>query len=373
VSEGVPYADGVMTSSFTRRSLLSLVGVAGVGFVAAACSSDGPKGSGASSSAAGGSSAAAGSSSAPGSGSTAGSSSAGSSDTTTAKALTPAQVPLAGGVRVTVTGAGLAAVRGVTVGGVPARHVKATATKVTFTAPHQAMYTAGDADVALFADAIAPVASANQSSDGNGSAANDGQSGATQSDAAATTAPAPALPAVSAALATTTLAYATLTAVDRQLEYAMRHWKDYNLAEYGTMNPIGGDCANYVNQTLIARGWKQRDDWYNRSGGAAHSATWTYCPTMDPWLDANAATFGLTRRSLDERDKVKVGDIVFFDWNHNDSPDHTTIVSEVFTEPDGTIRIKSASHNQDGPYRDLDEMITVQHPGGTAWFHTFDA
>ncbi|WP_139200582.1 amidase domain-containing protein [Curtobacterium sp. MMLR14_010] len=362
-----------MTSSFTRRSLLSLVGVAGVGFVAAACSSDGPKGSGASSSAAGGSSAAAGSSAAPGSGSTAGSSSAGSSDTATAKALTPAQVPLAGGVTVTVTGAGLAAVRGVTVGGVPARDVKATATKVTFTAPHQAMYTAGDADVALFADAIAPVPSANQSSDGNGSAANDGQSGATQSDAAATTAPAPALPAASAALATTTLAYATLTAVDRQLEYAMRHWKDYNLAEYGTMNPIGGDCANYVNQTLIARGWKQRDDWYNRSGGAAHSATWTYCPTMDPWLDANAATFGLTRRSLDERDKVKVGDIVFFDWNHNDSPDHTTIVSEVFTEPDGTIRIKSASHNQDGPYRDLDEMITVQHPGGTAWFHTFDA
>jgi len=363
-----------MTSSFTRRSLLSLAGVAGIGFVAAACSSDAPKGSGASTAAAGGSRAAdQASGAASGSAAPSGSAAGSGSGAATAKALTPAQVPLTGGVTVTVTGAGLAAVRGVTVGGVPARDVKATATKVTFTAPHQAMYTAGDADVALFADAIAPVASANQSSDGNGSAANDGQSGATQSDAATTTPAAPPTPDASAALATTTLAYATLTAVDRQLEYAMRHWKDYNLAEYGTMNPIGGDCANYVNQTLVARGWKQRDDWYNRSGGAAHSATWTYCPTMDPWLDANAATFGLTRRSLDERDKVRVGDIVFFDWNHNDSPDHTTIVSEVFTEPDGTIRIKSASHNQDGPYRDLDEMITVQHPGGTAWFHTFDA
>jgi hypothetical protein len=356
-----------MTSSFTRRSLLSLVGVAGVGFVAAACSSDAPKGSGPSASAGGSSASGRASGAASGSGSAAG------SDKATAKALTPAQVPLTGGVTITVTGAGLAAVRGVTVGGVPARDVEATATKVTFTAPHQAMYTAGNADVALFADPIAPVASANQSSDGNGSAANDGQSGSTQADAATTTPAAPAAPDASTALATTTLAYATLTAVDRQLEYAMRHWKDYNLAEYGTMNPIGGDCANYVSQTLIARGWKQRDDWYNRSGGAAHSATWTYCPTMDPWLTANAATFGLTRRSLDERDKVKVGDIVFYDWNHNDSPDHTTIVSEVFTEPDGTIRIKSASHNQDGPYRDLDEMITVQHPGGTAWFHTFDA
>lgn len=348
-----------MSASFTRRSLLSLAGVTGIGLAVAACSSgDGGSGKGS------------------GKGSAAGGSGADASTSSAkpvAKAVTPSQVPLAGGVTVTVTGSGLAAVKGVTVGGIAARNVSASSTKVTFTAPHQAMYTAGSADVALFTSEIAPAPSANQSSDGNGSAANDGQSGATQ-DSAATPAPtAAAVPDASTAVATSTVAYAALTDVDRQLQYAMAHWKDYNLAEYGTMNPIGGDCANYVSQTLVARGWKQRSDWYNRDAGAAHSATWTYCPTMDPWLSANAAEFGLTRRSLDERDKVKVGDIVFFDWNHNDSPDHTTIVSEVFTEPDGTIRIKSASHNQDGPYRDLDEMITVQHPGGTAWFHTFDA
>lgn len=357
---GVAYAGRVMTASMNRRALLSLAGVAGIGFAVAACSSGSDKGGDG--------------------GSGRGSSGGGGGTTSTpatkpvAKALAPAQVPLAGGVTVTVTGTGLAAVKGVTVGGVAARDVEATASKVTFTAPHQAMYTAGDADVAFFTSAIEPSPSANQSSDGNGSAANDGQSGATQDTATTTPTPtAAATPDAGSAIATTTLAYAALTDVDRQLAYAMRYWKDYNLAEYGTMNPIGGDCANYVNQTLIARGWKQRSDWYNRSAGAEHSATWTYCPTMDPWLETNAAEFGLTRRSSDERDKVQVGDIVFFDWNANGSPDHTTIVSEVFTESDGTIRIKSASHNQDGPYRDLDEMITVQHPGGTAWFHTFDA
>ncbi|MDP4335160.1 amidase domain-containing protein [Curtobacterium sp. A7_M15] len=348
-----------MTASMTRRSLLSLAGVTGIGLAVAACSSgDGGAGKD------------------KGSGSDGGTGSGSSTPTAkpVAKSLTPAQVPLAGGVTITVAGSGLAGVKGVTVGGIAARDVTATATKVTFTAPHQAMYSAGSADVALFTTAIEPSPSANQSSDGNGSAANDGQTGATQDSATATPTPTTApVPAASEAVATSTLAYAALTDVDRQLEYAMAHWKDYNLAEYGTMNPIGGDCANYVSQTLIARGWQQRDDWYNRDAGAAHSATWTYCPTMDPWLTANAAEFGLTRRSLDERDKVKVGDIVFYDWNDNDSPDHTTIVSEVFTEPDGTVRIKSASHNQDGPYRDLDEMITVQHPGGTAWFHTFDA
>ncbi|SDQ05500.1 IPT/TIG domain-containing protein [Curtobacterium sp. UNCCL20] len=353
-----------MTASLTRRSLLSLAGVTGIGLAVAACSSGGEgsgSGKGAGSGTGGGSSGSASGSSSP-------------TAKAVAKSLTPAQVPLAGGVTIAVTGTGLARVKGVTVGGIAARDVTATATKVTFTAPHQAMYTAGSADVALFTTAIEPSPSANQSSDGNGSAANDGQSGTTQDGATATPSPTTApVPAASTAVATTTLAYAALTDVDRQLQYAMAHWKDYNLAEYGTMNPIGGDCANYVSQTLIARGWKRRSDWYNRAAGAEHSATWTYCPTMDTWLTTNAAEFGLTRRSLDERDKVKVGDIVFYDWNDNDSPDHTTIVSEVFTEPDGTIRIKSASHNQDGPYRDLDEMITVQHPGGTAWFHTFDA
>ena len=353
-----------MTASLTRRSLLSLAGVTGIGLAVAACSSGGDTSKGAGS----------GKGSGDGDGSGTGAGSSTPSAKPVAKSVTPAQVPLAGGVTITVAGTGLAAVKGVTVGGIAARDVQASATKVTFTAPHQAMYTAGSADVALFTSAVEPTPSANQSSDGNGSAANDGQSGATQdsSTSAPTPTAAPA-PDASTAVATSTLAYAALTDVDRQLQYAMAHWKDYNLGEYGTMNPIGGDCANYVSQTLIARGWEQRSDWYNRAAGAEHTATWTYCPTMDPWLTANAAEFGLTRRSLDERDKVKVGDIVFYDWNDNDSPDHTTIVSEVFTEPDGTVRIKSASHNQDGPYRDLDEMITVQHPGGTAWFHTFDA
>ncbi|WIJ44892.1 amidase domain-containing protein [Curtobacterium citreum] len=353
-----------MSSSFTRRSLLSLAGVAGIGLAVAACSRGGD----------GGGDVGSGPTSAASGRASGGSGSAAGTATPAASSLEPAQVPLAGGVTVTIAGTGLGAVRGVTVGGVAARDVQASATKVTFTAPHQAMYTAGAADVALFTTAIEPSPSANRSSDGNGSAANDGQAGATQDDVTATPTPTAApVPDASTAVATSSLTYAALTDVDRQLEYAMAHWEDYNTAEYGTMNPIGGDCANYVSQTLIARGWQQRSDWYNRDGGAQHSATWTYCPSMDPWLSANASTFGLTRRSLDERSKVKVGDIVFYDWNANQSPDHVTIVSEVFTEPDGTVRIKSASHNQDGPYRDLDEMITVQHPGGTAWFHTFDA
>ncbi|MFZ7089267.1 amidase domain-containing protein [Curtobacterium sp. RRHDQ10] len=299
--------------ALTRRALFSFAGVAGVGLALAACSSDDRRSAGPSG--------------------TTGASSTGATTpaaTPNADKLEPGTVPLAGGTTITVTGAGLAAVTAVSVGGVPATDVQASAHTVAFTLPHQATYTPGDADVVL-------------------------------ADQGGTT------------LTTSTVAYAALTDVDRQLEYAMQYWQHYNTAAYGDMNPIGGDCANFVSQTLVARGWQQRADWYSRDAGAQHTTTWTYCPSMDPWLIANAATFGLTRRPLEARDEVRIGDIVMWDWNHNGSPDHVTIVSEVSKDADGTTRIKSASHNEDGPYRDLDEMITVQHPGGTAWFHTFDA
>ena len=68
--------------------------------------------------------------------------------------------------------------------------------------------------------------------------------------AAAATTPAPTAtaaptPDASSAIATTSLTYAALTDVDRQLAYAMRYWKDYNLAEYGTMNPIAVLAAEW--------------------------------------------------------------------------------------------------------------------------------
>jgi len=297
----------------TRRALFCLAGVAGVAVAVAACTSDDqgatePR-------------------------STPSTEAAGSTPSAAAarvRRTEPATVPLAGGTTVTITGSGLADVTGVTVAGVQATDVQASAGTVAFTVPHQATYTPGDADVVLTGAAAAQVATAS-------------------------------------------LAYAVLTPVDRQLQYAMTYWEHYNTAEYGDMNSIGGDCANFVSQTLIARGWAQRADWYSRDAGADHTTTWTYCPSMDPWLIANAGTFGLTRRTLDDRDQVKIGDIVMWDWNQNGSPDHVTIVSEVSKDAAGKTLIKSASHNEDGPYRDLDEMITVQHPGGTAWFHTFDA
>jgi hypothetical protein len=161
--------------------------------------------------------------------------------------------------------------------------------------------------------------------------------------------------------------YRVQTAVDKQLAYAMTYWKDYNTAEWGDLNPVGGDCANFVSQTLIARGWTMNDDWYNRDAADEWSPAWGYVPSMDDYFRENASSLGLTEYSLDQRDKIKVGDIVMFDWNDNDSLDHVQIVSAV-DDVDGQITIKMVGHNEDTDYRDLDETITVDHPGAIGHF-----
>jgi hypothetical protein len=170
-----------------------------------------------------------------------------------------------------------------------------------------------------------------------------------------------------APLTTATAAYAAETPVDKQLQYALAHWDSYNLAEYGDFNPSGGDCVNFVSQTLIQRGWEMTTEWHNRGGGSEWTYAWIHVPTFDKWLAANAAALGVTRLELADRDRLKVGDIVIFDWNRNASGDHTQIISAIEPKEGGNV-VKMVGHNLDNDYRDLDETITTEHPGAEVHF-----
>jgi hypothetical protein len=161
--------------------------------------------------------------------------------------------------------------------------------------------------------------------------------------------------------------YAAKTGVDKQLQYAMTYWQNYNTAQYGDLNSVGGDCANFVSQTLVARGWPMTDEWYNHDAAADWSPAWGYVPAMDEYFAQNAAQLGLQELSFDQRDKVALGDVAIFDWDNDGSPDHTQIVTAI-KKVNGVIKIEMASHNDDGPYRDLDELITQQHPGAIGHF-----
>jgi len=172
-----------------------------------------------------------------------------------------------------------------------------------------------------------------------------------------------------------TLQYEVVTGVDRQLSYALKHWQreDYNLAEWGELNSVGGDCANFVSQTLIQRGWEMTDDWFSYDQSANRTASWGYVPAMDAWLEANAEQYGLTKLTSEQRDQVKVGDIVMFDWERNGTNNHVQIVSDVVTNDDGSISVLMVGHNKDTDFRDFDETITVDWPGGSGYFWSIPA
>ena len=159
--------------------------------------------------------------------------------------------------------------------------------------------------------------------------------------------------------------------IQKQLDYALAHWNDYNTKVYGDLNPVGGDCANFVSQTLIARGWTMNDDWYDHDAGEDWSPAWGYVPATDNYFAANAKSLGLTEYPFDKRSKIAVGDIVVFSWAGTDEYDHVEIVSKVVeTTVDGKkhIDIKMAGHNKDTKYRDLDDVLDKEYPGASGHF-----
>ena len=169
-----------------------------------------------------------------------------------------------------------------------------------------------------------------------------------------------------AATAALEYSYAPETAVDHQMQYLFTHWNNYNTAQYGDLNPIGGDCANFVSQSLIARGWTMTDDWYNYDAGNDWADAWGYVPAFDEWIRSHPE-YGATQLGLDQRDQVKIGDLAVFDWDNDGSLDHIQVVSSI-TVVDGVTKIGMVGHNVDTDYRDLDTTITTDHPGATGWF-----
>lgn len=250
---------------------------------------------------------------------------------TAISALSPASGGVAGGARVTLAGSELAHVASVAFGAATAPVVSAAADHVVVEVPPSAGFAEGAVDVTARDAAGATVASH--------------PSG---------------------------FAYAVVDGLDRQMRYALAHWQDYDVAEWGDLNPAGGDCANFVSQTLIQRGWQMDDRWYNHGAGASWSPAWGFVPAMDSYLADVQRSRGVERLTFDQRDRMALGDVVIFDWNANGLGDHVQVIDRITTRPDGSFAIAMASHNKDFDFRDLDDEITVEHPGaiGHVWHLT---
>jgi hypothetical protein len=252
------------------------------------------------------------------------------SATPAASTVTPASGGVTGAGTVTIAGTDLGAVSSVRFGGqVATIDPGRSATHIKVTVPAALNYQPATVDVDLYNKAGAPIA---------------------------------AIPA--------SYSYKVISPVDKQMQYALEYWQNYNTAQFGNLNPVGGDCANFVSQTLLARGLTMNSQWYSYNAGTKWSAAWGYVPAMDDYF-RNNPSLGLTEYPLTERSEIRIGDIIMFDWNNNNSLDHVEVVTKVIDEPNGQIQIEAASHNLDYDFRDLDQTITVQHPGATGHFWSF--
>ncbi|MDO9397180.1 MAG: amidase domain-containing protein [Herbiconiux sp.] len=160
--------------------------------------------------------------------------------------------------------------------------------------------------------------------------------------------------------------YEVQTPVDAQMAYAFAHWQDYNLAEWGEFPD--NDCGNFVNQAMLQRGWEQNADWYSDYATTGdYSYSWIRGNQMDAYYASRPDT---TRYDFDDRSQLKIGDVVMFDWDpqNDNGVDHTMIISKVSVGTDGGIDIAMVGHTLDATYRDLDNAVTVEKPGGTAHF-----
>lgn len=108
-------------------------------------------------------------------------------------------------------------------------------------------------------------------------------------------------------------------------------------------------------------------DWYSYDAGEQWSPAWGYVPALDTYLSENAQKLGLTEYPLSDRSSIKIGDLVVFYWAPGDTPDHIMVVSGV-KKIAGKTLISMVGHNDNYDYRDLDQTITVDHPGATGHF-----
>ena len=149
--------------------------------------------------------------------------------------------------------------------------------------------------------------------------------------------------------------------VEKQLTFVSERWETRENSEY--MYIEGNDCANFVSQSLAARGIEQTATWNQTK----------LVPTR-PWVSATAlneylrSTPGVSRLSDGQRDRVKLGDLVFFDWDRSGDSDHVGVVNNIQHEADGSVKLYFAGHTSHKLYRSVDWAIHVLHPNARVEF-----
>jgi len=91
-------------------------------------------------------------------------------------------------------------------------------------------------------------------------------------------------------------------------EYALTYWENYN-TNFSNYNSIGGDCANFVSQCLLAGGMQMNNDWYWYSY-SNKSSSWTGALSIKKYL---VDKLGYELISYPSANQIDIGDVLWYD------------------------------------------------------------
>ncbi|MER6123740.1 amidase domain-containing protein [Streptomyces sp. NPDC001795] len=147
--------------------------------------------------------------------------------------------------------------------------------------------------------------------------------------------------------------------------YAAKYWKNYN-PDYPDFNgeADGGDCTNFVSQTLKAGGWKHVPG----DGSDFHKWFGNSQIQSDSFVGVNEFSwFALSSKrvtSLANVYQLDVGDVLQMDFNRDGSKDHSMIVT--YRSPQGVPYVTYHSNNT---YNRSVASIVASYP--TAYYYAY--
>jgi hypothetical protein len=109
-------------------------------------------------------------------------------------------------------------------------------------------------------------------------------------------------------------------------------------------------------------------DWGHSQilGRNAYTSAWIRSTAFARWLAAHPR---LAEPLTDaQRSRVRVGDVVQFDWDTSGDRDHTGVVSRVERRADGSIEVDVAQHSPSGLHTSADALIAEHGGSGTITF-----
>ncbi|MET9511559.1 amidase domain-containing protein [Streptomyces flavidovirens] len=142
-------------------------------------------------------------------------------------------------------------------------------------------------------------------------------------------------------------------------KYAEKYWKNYN-PSYRKFNGVGGDCTNFISQSLRAGGWQNDTGWYRSY------KNWWYTSSNQTWSWTSVpywASFALHSErtyNLSNVYHMGVGDILQMDFSSNGSKDHSMI-----TTYRSSRGVPYLTYHSDNTYRKSVASIVASNPRAT--------